>query len=338
MALYRKIQNIRKRIFNNPKPLVLMYHRIATPLSDPWNLAVCPDNFQQQLQVLKETGSVISMAELLQQVEKRKLNQRYIVLTFDDGYIDNYSTAKPMLEQYQIPATFFICSKHLGVKKEYWWDELANIVLHVKVLPRILSLEINKNIITYDLNNEKILDEELDEKHHHWRYEQAPPTLRAQLYLQLWEMLSPLTYEVQQQIVNNLREWAGLEASSRSEYTCMTDEHVEQLANHNLFSIGGHSVTHPALSCHSEAMQFQEINNNKNFLETLIRTEVTSFAYPSGVYDEITIKVLKELNYKVAFTTQPRTIDGNNDPYQLGRFQVDDWTGEEFREILADWL
>jgi len=87
---------------------VLMYHRIASPVNDYWQLCVSPENFEQQLQV----------------ISKYKKN---ILITFDDGYIDNYSNARPLLEKYQLPAIFFIATGNIDSGKEFWWDQLEQL-------------------------------------------------------------------------------------------------------------------------------------------------------------------------------------------------------------------
>jgi peptidoglycan/xylan/chitin deacetylase (PgdA/CDA1 family) len=51
-----------------------------------------------------------------------------IAITFDDGYMDNYAVAKPMLEQYKLPATFFITTGQIEYRAPFWWDELAHLV------------------------------------------------------------------------------------------------------------------------------------------------------------------------------------------------------------------
>src|SRR5262245_54774898 len=82
--------------------VVLMYHRVASVSCDPWRLCVSPDNFAQQLEVLKRKVHVISVTELSKSLEKGRLPRRGAVVTFDDGYADNLLEAKPLLEQYGV--------------------------------------------------------------------------------------------------------------------------------------------------------------------------------------------------------------------------------------------
>lgn len=98
-----------------------MYHRIATPVHDHWQLSVSPQNFEEHLQVLKKY-KVTDLASLVNEIPRNG-----IAISFDDGYIDNYTVARPLLEKYDMPATFFITNGSVGKQTEFWWDELEHI-------------------------------------------------------------------------------------------------------------------------------------------------------------------------------------------------------------------
>ena len=57
------------------------------------------------------------------------LTGREVAITFDDGYRDNLTSAKPILERAEAPATVFITMDRLGAAREFWWDELAHMCL-----------------------------------------------------------------------------------------------------------------------------------------------------------------------------------------------------------------
>lgn len=318
--------------------LVLMYHRIASPSTDPWELAVSPENFEQQLQILKETGMVVPVSYLTEQLYSKRMQKPGIVITFDDGYIDNYLTAKPILEQYQLPATFFICTKHIDTQKEFWWDELAYILLHIQNLPRKVAIDVHGISLSFDLNKESVLTDTIEQKHKRWNYTKAPPTRRSQLYMKLWKLLSPLNYQEQQCILEELRQWAGIAEQPQTSYYSMSKDQLLELADKDLFSIGAHTVSHPALAYHSEEVQRQEITQSKVFLAALTGMDIDSFAYPSGNFNETTVNVLKQQGFRAAFTTHHQLITGKDDPYQIGRFQVSNWTGIEFKQVLLNWF
>ena len=136
------------------KILVLMYHRVAVAKTDPWGLCVSPENFDQHLQVLKSGFNVISTLELLQQVSTKKIIKDAVCITFDDGYADNFTYAKPLLLRYNCPATFFITTGVTHQQKQFWWDELGNVLLSSKHLPAFLSIKIGREMFEHTLLNQ----------------------------------------------------------------------------------------------------------------------------------------------------------------------------------------
>src|SRR5690606_4553269 len=117
---------------------------------------------------------------------------------------------------------------------------------------------------------------------------------RSQLYLKIWERLSLKVPQEQQMIMGQLREWAGTTATARKNYFRMSQDHILALASKDLFTLGGHTVSHPALAYHGKEFQKKEINMNKFFLENLCGEKINLFAYPSGSYNDTTIEVLRE--------------------------------------------
>ena len=170
-----------------------MYHRIATPAADIWGIAVSPENFEQHLQLLRKKGNVVPLRELVKDVKQGKVRRNSIAITFDDGYADNFAVARPLLEKYQLPATFFITSGNIGKEEEFWWDELEHILLFAPQLPQIFAAVFSDSPFSFDLRAEASLTEELLQQHRSWdACDEAPPTLRARLFFTLWQQLKPL--------------------------------------------------------------------------------------------------------------------------------------------------
>jgi peptidoglycan/xylan/chitin deacetylase (PgdA/CDA1 family) len=123
-----------------------MYHRVAEVPCDPWGLCVTPRHFDEQLQVLRQHGEIISAAALGDALKSGRLPRRAFVLTFDDGYADNLLAAKPLLVKHDAPATLFLCTGALDSIFEFWWDAVERIFLHPGTLPENLELQIDGNL------------------------------------------------------------------------------------------------------------------------------------------------------------------------------------------------
>ena len=319
------------------KALVLMYHKISEPHTDPWELAVSERNFEAHLKVLKRSYTVISIEELTDSLHNKKLRNKVIAITFDDGYLNNFTTAMPLLEQYNIPASFFITDSNLVSQQPFWWDELEHIIIHSEKLPRKLSITSGSENIIFDLENEAELNDSVKRKHSGFiAYE--PPTLRATLYYKLWQIMSPLLKKDQDALMNQIRDWAGAEQNGSIIEKCMTLQQLKQLAGNTIFTIGAHTKSHPALSYHSKEVQSENIASNKTFLESELQLPINYFAYPSGNFNAETIEVMKELGFKSAFTTNPIPVKGKTDVFKINRFQVNNWNAEKFENKLNQWF
>jgi peptidoglycan/xylan/chitin deacetylase (PgdA/CDA1 family) len=320
------------------KAIVLMYHRIAERESDVWELAVSAYRFEQHLKILKKMRNVVPLQELANSVSSRRLLKNSIAITFDDGYIDNFKVAKPLLEKYGIPATFFITSGYIENETEFWWDELEHIILFTERLPPVFSMVIKENAIVFELKKEIYLTEEILHRQSLWKAcTEAPPTLRAKLFYKLWEQLKPLPYPELSHYLEMIRKWADVPSLVRPDFRTVTAMELKELASGKLFTIGAHTLTHPALAYHSADFQKKELNENRKFLQELTGQNVGLLAYPYGNYNEDTLQTASDAGFSAAFTTEEGTIKSRSYRYKLGRFQVKNLTGTEFNDQLKKW-
>lgn len=326
-----------KRRFQN-KALVLMYHRIANLAEDPWQLAVHPIYFEQHLQVLRDRFRVIPVNELVAQLRKGHVAHRRVCITFDDGYCDNFFNAKPLLEKYQCPATFFIATRFINRHHFFWWDELQAILLDTEVLPAQFSMVIHKDWIEYALEEDAVLTAGARERHHAWIAPEPPPTRRCELYLKLWRCLKPLPDQQLRFTLNRIRSWAGGLNNLDHFNAPMSTTQMNDLFSHQLFDAGMHTVTHASLPFHSAETQYREIVENRFALLNAGEHARNILAYPYGDYDDTTVEVVKKQQLAAAFTTFGKTVTKQSDPFSLGRFQVMNWSGPEFERQLLNWF
>lgn len=317
--------------------VVLMYHRIAAPKTDPWQLAVTSENFEQHLEVLKKYHKVISIQELTKQIVNNKIEANSVCITFDDAYSDNYLYAKPLLEKYSFPAAFFVPTNYISQQKLFWWDELEMLILHSPKLPSEISIYLNGSHFQFKIEQE-VLTEEDWRKHTSWKWPDTPPTKRCELYLKLWEKLRPLPYDEITVVMEELKRWAGYETDQSGNNYAMNSQQLTHLSNQSLLSLGIHTHTHPALDCHSKSIQQQEIKKCKDNLEQHYFKKINAIAYPYGCFDKTTLTVAAELKITIGFTTRPEAITSSSLPLCLGRFQVVNWPGNDFKKQLENWF
>ena len=111
--------------------LVLNYHRIGDPESDPFDPGVFSatgEEFDEQVSYLKRYHSLVTLEEALEFVDgtsKDKARRCRVLITFDDGYLDNYKTAFPILHSHGAQGVFFLCTNLVGSGFVPWWDRIA---------------------------------------------------------------------------------------------------------------------------------------------------------------------------------------------------------------------
>jgi len=322
--------------FFGHKAIVLMYHRVADAAVDPWNLAVSPQYFNEQIAQLAKNFTVVPVPELIKNLQQKKLAANSVSVTFDDGYADNYLFAKPILERYGCPATFFIPSHYIGQQQPFWWDSLEALLLTAPQLPQLFQITIQDEPFYFDLEADAVLTPQLFEKHKAWRWPDAAPTRRCALYLKIWEQLKPLQLAEITTIVEDIKEWANQKPVFSDVLTPMDSSKLLDLGSNALFTIGLHTATHPALAYHPEELQYAEIAENKKALRPY--APVNAVAFPYGNYNNSTLAVLHKQRIDAAFTTEERSLTAKSNLHCLGRFQVKNWNGLQFEKQLRQWL
>jgi len=317
--------------------ILLSYHRVARPELDPWGLRVSPENFAGQMSLLRQFGSPISLPDFASSYQNGTAPERAIVVTFDDGYLDNFTHALPLLKKYGAPATVFISTAYTG-QDYFWWEALEHVFLRPNHLPRTLALQRENSPVAWELGDAAYYTDEQYEKDclsHRWRGESGS---RIRIYHEVYDVLWSLNHALRLQLVNSLILWAGLGRKSFSDSRPMDAGEIQDLASQSLISIGAHSVNHLPLDEKPTTIQESEIVESRQVLEHMLKQSVTTFAYPHGKFNDETVSILKNNKFHCACTTRESGVERSTDPMLLPRYTVRDWTKEEFRAKLSTWL
>jgi peptidoglycan/xylan/chitin deacetylase (PgdA/CDA1 family) len=333
--IQRATTRLRERL--TARGLVLMYHRIAEPDLDPWGLRVSPEHFAEHLEVINKYFQPLSMKDLLSQLQCSKVPNRSIVVTFDDGYVDNLQHAKPLLERYDVPATIFLVTEAILDERNFWWDELQWALLQPGTLPEGLELRTNERKYEWQLGDARRYSQQDRQKDGRRRPWDARPGTRLAFFYLIWQRLLELSKPERLEALDMIRAWAGVNEDLRFGDRALSPDEVNILGEGGLIELGAHTMTHPSLNVLSISQQQEEISGSKLQLENIIRRPVKSFSYPHGDYSVETIELVQRAGFQGASTTNFRCVTPGADPFQLPRFQIDDWSGAEFLRRLARW-
>lgn len=323
------LDTVRRRIRSfAPQPVILMYHRIARPLVDPWGLAVQPEHFEQHLAVLRRSRRPLPMSEFVERLERRTLPSDAVAVTFDDGYVDNLREAKPRLAAYDVPATLFVTTGAVGQRLEYWWDELARGIL-LRGAP--LDCEV---VIAGEPCRLVFPQAEGAGQACAWRAWETPHTERAATYLEVWGRLQIVSAEERGAVMSRLRDVLNSPPPDVADLP-MAESELAELAADGLFEIGGHTVTHPVLPSLDAAGRRREILEGKLACERVAGRPIAGFAYPHGALDHDSRAAVHESGFVWACSTESRAVsDRAYDPYALPRLCVLDSDGHAFERAL----
>jgi peptidoglycan/xylan/chitin deacetylase (PgdA/CDA1 family) len=328
MKVLRKLNRVARRYIERDRPIIMMYHRVARVGYDPWELAVWPDRFAEQIEALAAWRRLVPLRWLAAELVRGRTPSKVAAVTFDDGYADVLAAAKPVLERHACPATVFLVTGAIGSTRAFWWDELSRMVFEPSSLPPELEIEIAGCV-------------------YRWRAaSRAPPAIvigagdgpaaaRERLHAELWRRLRPLQPGRRQEVIARLGAWAGVEIETNSAHRPLTAEEVRRLAVPGFIDIGAHTVTHAALPLVDEPARRSEIQGSRAACEELIGEPIDAFAYPFGDVDDATAACVRDGGFLCACTTEAGRVSLRGDPMRVPRFGPGNWSGADLVRRLG---
>jgi len=280
------------------------FHRIGNANDadfDPCVYSCTAESLEQYLVFFKSNFKVINIEQLCGILDKGEpINEKLALITFDDGYRDNFDLAYPLLKKHNIPASFFITTSLIESDCVPWWDEIAWHIKQcggqsIKLSPWDDSIIIDNPVSIHAIR--AILK----------RIKSTPKLIEQQLQ----ELRAISNKEVPKDLSNNLfMDWTQLKTLSQDG-----------------IDIGAHSHTHRVLSSLSEEELIFELSESKKLLENNLKKQIKSVSYPVGsqsAYNKEMFVLLKELEYQVGFSFQSLINSKLNEyRFELARMSID---------------
>jgi peptidoglycan/xylan/chitin deacetylase (PgdA/CDA1 family) len=316
------------------RAVILVYHRVADELVDPWGLAVGTANFRSQMETIARDWHPVSLDELVQAVRSRAVPSRAVAVTFDDGYADNLEAAAPILVEHGVPATLFVTTGFVGRSSEPWWDELTALVLETEILPETLTLRIGS--AERQCRVPPLSDDDRPPRVNHVRPWLARRGTRLEAYYRIWNVARGVGPSERNGLLAELARWAGVPRRARPSPSMLTERQLRELAALPGVTIGCHTVTHPALSLCSPEAQRREIAGSVEWLRRHLGFAPRHFSYPFGEWDAAAATTVEELGLRSACTTTATPVWWGSQIYALPRVPVEDCDGTQLdRRLVA---
>jgi peptidoglycan/xylan/chitin deacetylase (PgdA/CDA1 family) len=278
------------------------FHRIGDwrkTRFDPCVFSCNSEQLDDLIIFFKQNFDIISIAKAVELVNQnpQKVYGKYLVITFDDGYKDNYTQAFPVLKRHNVPACFYIATSLIGNKKLPWWDRIAYNYKKNKFQSIKLS------------SWAKTVKHKGDDKGFVRDILAATKISKDPIEVQLNEIeqLFPLEGELPTQ---EFLSW----------------ENLSEMILHGM-DVGAHSHNHEILANLSQEQIIYELTHSKMLIEQNLSYPVNSFSYPvgsQGTYNESVTKALVDCGYDIAFNFQPGiNVNVSENRYDLRRFSIE---------------
>ncbi|SIO66896.1 Polysaccharide deacetylase [Singulisphaera sp. GP187] len=257
------------------------YHRIGDPEACAFDRGVysCSTaHFREHVAMLKERFEVVNLARLLEE-GGRPPRKPLALITFDDGYADNYEVAFPTLRELGVTAAFFIPTAFIGGSQLPWWDEIA-WSLRNATIERIRLEDAEGD---FDLGAEGI-----------------ERSIEAVLERVKLRTRIPMDEQVREIRARCRPAGSMRDAGAR---LFMDREQLREMRRAGM-DIGSHTHSHRILSHLNGDTQREELEQSKTILEGLLDEPITSVAYPVGrssSYTPETCQIAESLGYRVGF-------------------------------------
>jgi len=300
--LFWKLGFTKPSSYARGKLAVITFHRVLTeeqrrhyPLP---NLAVTPEELDWLCSAFKkyfECGPFTTMYNRWLSDEKSK--KPFLAITFDDGQLDNFIQAKPILAKHKLCATFYVPVQFINTQTSIWHDRLgfsvmACVASDVKKaqLISICKTHLDEEMVTKNLVKNIIR-----------RTKYIHPLKRERLVL-----------EVEKLANSTIPKWSRM----------MSWVQIKELhdAGHE---IGSHTMSHALLPQLDDDTLSYEVNESRKVIEQQLGTSIDSFCYPNGDMDDRVQHVVSSAGYKNAVTTQWGLNCSSTEKYVIKRFDID---------------
>ncbi|MFC1657042.1 polysaccharide deacetylase family protein [Candidatus Moduliflexota bacterium] len=247
--------------------------------------------FSKEMTYLKRHFHVIGMDEVVRIMKGREgFRKPTVAITFDDGYLDNYSLAYPVLKRYGIPATIYVTTGLVGTSGRTWPDQIEKALLSTNKDSVLLPFKYVKEKITLRTKEEK-----------------------EKACLRIGQSLKSIPDDERKKTLAKLFRNLGMngEVDNQSTERLMLNWDEINAMNGNGITIGSHSHSHPVLSRMPAPEAKEEISLSKKIIENNISAAVRHFAYPNGEREDFSEELLEHCR-SVGFESVASLVHGTN--------------------------
>lgn len=299
---YIGIVDLFERIFLKNRCVVLVYHRIVCPAKEGLpiqdGMYVLPEVFEKHLGYLKRHYELISLDKLTCTLNNGGSFNKACHITFDDGWIDNYTNAYPLLRKYDVPATIFLTTDFIGTNRWFWPEKILYLLMKTgrPKLEEPAMLESREVLRIF--HRESVCEEDRINTAINFLKDKPMGTINS--------------------VIDDLKMVAGADDFPAKRLLLNWDE-VRKMGEDGI-TFGSHTKTHAILTNLDKVDKIQnELTGSKAVIERETGNKARSFCFPNGNSSPNLIEAVKENGYDCAFIGERGTLSNTHSPYNLKR-------------------
>lgn len=265
---------------------ILAYHRVLESADpdgfrfDPELISASAEAFRTQVAAVKRDYSPMRFDELAERIERgREIPRRAVLITFDDGYDDNYRVAFPILRDLGVPAMFFVSTGHIDSGRPYAYDWLVHM----------LCATAHERLRAPELDIDRTLPTALEQ--------------RRALAAALLDRVKTLDAAAQQTLISRLEaEWGMPSAAGHPDCRPMDWAQLREMHRDGM-EVGSHGVDHRMLAKLPDAELREEIFGSKSAIDQALGADIGVLSYPVGgpdAFDGRVVAAAREAGYRMA--------------------------------------
>lgn len=263
--------------------MVLNYHRIGNPWESPYDPGVFSATAQQfdwQIGYLKRRFCMTTLEGAIAMARGDAPIRTSVLITFDDGYLDNYSQAFPILRSHSVQGVFFLPTSFVGTNHVPWWDMIAYLIK--KSRKDIIRLQYPEQI-EFDLRRQGVL----------------------QVIRKILQMYKSPAMRLPDRFLHDLKAACETSFPPPNSERCFMNWREAREMQEGGMAFGSHTHTHEILSKLPVERQRQEVCMSREILETQLNRRVDVLAYPVGgqhCFTPETMEAARSSGYRAAFS------------------------------------
>ncbi len=293
---------------------VLAYHRVLPDGSDTAShpgIIVSPETFDRQMSLLSREFRPLTLADFESHVTARRpFEPGSCLVTFDDGWIDTFTTAWPILEKHGIPAVVFLPTSYIGTDRMFWQETLGHRLLHARHLARDDAPQLSRIGQALKACRLSPLADVVAKG-------SRPELLEAIRRVKLDPSLEPGL------AIAALDEALGAGAGQLPLDRFMTWDQVRTLAQGGL-AFGAHGHTHHILSRMAGGVLTTDLEMARDTIARELGARPTALSYPNGGWNDQVTASAAALGFNTGFTMDRGHVGAEDAPFALRRMNIHD--------------